>query len=124
MPTSAEWDELRSLLQAWRGGELSRDISAGSRSAKAASGQRRELRLEELVSVASLLQSEPADVFARALAGSGTLAAVIREQLNDGSRRLGLDPARTRLSLEDEDAIQFGGVGLPSRGLHELPCKK
>ncbi|MGV8941608.1 MAG: DUF1631 family protein [Lysobacter sp.] len=109
MPTSAEWHELRSLLHAWREGELGSE-AAGSRSAKAASGPRRELRLEELVSVASMLQSEPADVFARALAGSGTLAGVIREQLNDGSRRLGLDPEHTRLSLEDEDAIDLVGL--------------
>lgn len=110
MPTSAELGELRSLLHAWREGGLGNEAATGARSTKAASGQRRELRLEELVSVASLLQSEPADVFARALAGSGTLAGVIREQLNDGSRRLGLDPERTRLSVEDEDAIDLVGL--------------
>ncbi|HUH91233.1 MAG TPA: DUF1631 family protein [Lysobacter sp.] len=110
VPTSAELGELRSLLHAWREGGLGNEAATGSRSIKAAPGQRRELRLEELVSVASLLQSEPADVFARALAGSGTLAGVIREQLNDGSRRLGLDPEHTRLSLEDEDAIDLVGL--------------
>lgn len=110
LPTSAELGELRNLLHAWREGGLGNEAAIGSRSARVASGQRRELRLEELVSVASLLQSEPADVFARALAGSGTLAGVIREQLNDGSRRLGLDPQHTRLSVEDEDAIDLVGL--------------
>lgn len=110
-PTPAELSELRSMLHAWRGGR--RDGAAAPQPegpAAVGPGGRRELRLDELVNVASLMQAEPADVFARALAGSGGLAAVIREQLNTGSRRLGLDPERIHFSEEDEDAIDLVGL--------------
>lgn len=79
----------------------------GYSSAPRATRPRRELRIEELVSVASLLQSEPTDTFARALAGSGSLANVIRDHLNFGSRRLGLDPDQVHFSTEEEDAIDL-----------------
>ena len=103
-PTSAELGELRQLLHAWRQGEIDRRDHAGD---AAAASRARELRMEEVFSVASLLQAEPPDVFARALAGAGSLAEVIREQLNDGSRRLGLDPEKVRLSVYGEDAIDL-----------------
>lgn len=80
---------------------------AGYSSAPFTPTPRRELRIEELVSVASLLQSEPTDTFVRALAGSGSLANVIRAHLNFGSRRLGLDPDQTHFSTEEEDAIDL-----------------
>lgn len=105
-PTSAELGELRQLLHAWRQGEIDRRDHSDEASAGPAS-HARELRMEEVFSVASLLQAEPPDVFARALAGAGSLAEVIREQLNDGSRRLGLDPEKVRLSLYGEDAIDL-----------------
>ena len=106
VPNAGELGELRQLLRAWREGEIERrDREPGDQAH--ASGKARELRLEEVFSVASLLQAEPPDVFARALAGSGSLAEVIREQLNDGSRRLGLDPERVRLSLHEQDAIDL-----------------
>ena len=104
-PTSAELGELRQLLHAWREGEIERRRNSPERDDDAAAA--RELRMEEVFSVASLLQAEPPDVFARALAGAGSLAEVIREQLNDGSRRLGLDPEKVRLSLHGEDAIDL-----------------
>jgi hypothetical protein len=61
---------------------------------------RRDLRTEEVVSVASLLQSEPTDAFARALAGNGQLAPSIRERLGEGARRLGLSPDHTTIGLD------------------------
>ncbi|KGM56675.1 hypothetical protein N799_02890 [Lysobacter arseniciresistens ZS79] len=104
-PTSAELGELRQMLHAWRDGRMAQSTPA-SPSADIG-GARRELRVDEVVSVASLLQGEPSDVFARALAGSGRLASAIRDQINDGSRRLGLDPERTRFSSDEEDAIDL-----------------
>lgn len=80
---------------------------SGHSSTQRSSRPRRELRIEELISVASLLQSEPTDAFARALAGSGSLANVIRDHLNFGSRRLGLDPDQVHFSTEEEDAIDL-----------------
>ena len=111
--TPAELGELRSMLHAWREGSLQ---SAADRDPLAAEAPqavapppaaRRQLRVDEVVSVASLLQGEAADVFARALAGSGRLAGTIRDQLNDGSRRLGLDPEKISFSVQEEDAIDL-----------------
>ncbi|QOY62296.1 DUF1631 family protein [Lysobacter sp. H21R4] len=109
-PTPAELDELRTMLHAWREGR--RDEAPAPRAGTSTGGTpgRRELRLDELVNVASLMQAEPADVFARALAGTGTLAGAIRDQLNTGSRRLGLDPEQISFSAEDEDAIDLVGL--------------
>ena len=109
-PTPAELHELRSMLHAWRGGRG--ELGAPSRQPAPAAlpGGRRELRLDELVNVATMMQAEPADVFARALAGSGSLAAAIRDQLNSGSRRMGMDPEQISFSLEDEDAIDLVGM--------------
>ena len=126
--------ELRSMLHAWREGLLKPGTASPGAARPGADGgqsagqrpmrQRRELRIEELVSVASLLQAEPTDAFARALAGSGRLAEAIREHLNFGSRRLGLDPDQVSFSTEEEDAIDliallfdslFHGNHLPDR---------
>lgn len=109
-PTPAELSELRSMLHAWREGRRGEAAAPMSGGSPAESGGRRQLRLDELVNVASLMQAEPADVFVRALAGSGSLAGAIREQLNTGSRRLGLDPEQISLSAEDEDAIDLVGL--------------
>lgn len=68
---------------------------------------RRDLRVAEVVSVASLLQSEPPEAYARALAGEARLADAIRSELSDGARRLGLDPQRTRLGESEQDAIDL-----------------
>ena len=105
-PTSAELSELRSMLHAWRDGRLKGE-AADAETGPPSSPPRRQLRVEEVVSVASLLQGEPSDVFARALADSGRLATAIRDQLNDGSRRLGLNPEQITFSVEEEDAIDL-----------------
>ena len=105
-PSSAELGELRQMLHAWRDGRMAPTTPATGAPVQQP-GSRRELRVDEVVSVASLLQGEPSDVFARALAGSGRLATAIRDQLNDGSRRLGLDPEHIRFSGDEEDAIDL-----------------
>lgn len=136
-PAHGSLSELRDMLHAWRDGLLkeqaamaSPDASSDHRPGNGGSGghgggsfggyggsgsgrsgrpmqARRELRTDELVSVASLLQSEPTDTFARALAGSGRLATAIRDHLNFGSRRLGLDPELLSFSTDEEDAIDL-----------------
>ncbi|WP_279633051.1 DUF1631 family protein [Marilutibacter alkalisoli] len=60
-----------------------------------------------MLSVVSLLQSEPPDAFARALAGPGRLGSAIRDHLSEGARRIGVDPEQTRFSDEEEDAIDL-----------------
>lgn len=104
---SAEFSALRGLLRAWRDGEAGGAVLGAAHAPHRPMPPRRELRVEEVVSVASLLQSEPTEAFARALAGPGRLANVIRDQLNDGSRRLGLNPDQISLSVDEEDAIDL-----------------
>ncbi|MFC3813695.1 DUF1631 family protein [Lysobacter sp. GCM10012299] len=105
---ASELAELRSQLHAWRE-SLPKDEAAAALGAAAArsNGPRREMRVDEIISVASLLQAEPPDAFARALAVSGRLGETIRDHLQDGARRLGLDPAQACFSSEEEDAIDL-----------------
>ena len=102
---ASELAELRGQLHAWRE-SVPRAGNGGSASARTM-GPRREMRVDELVSVASLLQAEPPDAFARALAVSGRLGETIRDHLQDGARRLGLDPDQACFSPEEEDAIDL-----------------
>ncbi|GAB2511055.1 hypothetical protein GCM10027188_12340 [Lysobacter humi (ex Lee et al. 2017)] len=75
--------------------------------AAAGPGTLREFDSREVTSIASVLQAEPPDVFARALASSGKLSDAIRGYLAEGARRLGLHPEYTALSPDDEDAIDM-----------------
>ena len=102
--TAAEVAHLRAQLHAWR---AHHPPHADPRDGF----PRRELRTEEVVSVASLLQPESPDVFVRALAGEGgKLSEAIRIRLTDGARRLGHTPEQTRLSGEQDDAIDLVGL--------------
>ena len=106
-----ELADLRSLLQTWREGLQQQGIGPARPAAKApaatASTATREMRIDEMLSVASMMQHEPPDAFARALAGSGRLADTIRDHLTDGARRIGLNPDQTRFSAQEEDAIDL-----------------
>ena len=103
---AAQFAQLRSELQSWR------QQSPGYAQQSALNAlPRRELRTEEVVSVVSLLQPESPDVFVRALSGQpGQLAYTIREQLIDGARRLGHGPDYTRMSADQDDAIDLVGM--------------
>ncbi len=118
----ADLSDLRSMLRMWRQGSLAGG-GAAAPSSQGASGAapsrpqpardrglsnpRRELRIDEMLSVVSLLQPEPSDTFARALAGPGRLGEAIRDHLSDGARRIGVDPEQTRFSADEEDAIDL-----------------
>ena len=106
-----ELADLRTLLQTWREGLQQQGIGPARPAAKAASpspgAAMREMRIDEMLSVASMMQHEPPDAFARALAGSGRLADTIRDHLTDGARRIGLNPDQTRFSAQEEDAIDL-----------------
>jgi hypothetical protein len=102
--TAAEIAQLRAQLHAWR---THHPQHADPRDAF----PRRELLTEEVVGVASLLQPDSPDVFVRALAGEGgKLSDAIRIRLQDGARRLGHTPEQTRLSAEQDDAIDLVGL--------------
>lgn len=118
-----EWRDLREMLHEWRRQRNGAGEATATPAAGASAGRvRRELGIEELLTVASLLQSEPTDTFARALAGNGRLAGVIRDQLHFGSRRLGLDPDKTRFSSEEDDAIDLVALVFDSLfQSHRLP---
>lgn len=73
----------------------------------AGTGPVRQFHPRELVSIASVLQSEPPDYFARALATTGRLGDAIRDHLADGARRMGMNPEQTALAVEDEDSIDM-----------------
>lgn len=105
---AAELAELRAQLHAWRDGLLSSAVKPGAgASSRASLGPRRELRVDEVMGVASLLQPESTDAFARALSVSGRLGDTIRDHLYDGARRLGLNPEQTCFSAEEDDAIDL-----------------
>jgi hypothetical protein len=112
----ADMADLRSLLRMWREGALSGGTAQQPHGAPQSQSQpqherglnpRRELRIDEMLSVVSMLQPEPSDTFARALAGPGRLGEAIRDHLCDGARRIGVDPSQTRFSAEEEDAIDL-----------------
>lgn len=104
---AAELAELRTQLHAWREGLVKTGGLPPGHQPQRTMAQRRELRVDEVVGMASLLQPEPPDAFARALAVSGRLGETIRDQLYDGARRLGFNPDQTCFSPEEDDAIDL-----------------
>lgn len=106
--TSDELAGLRVQLHAWRNDSQPHGEVASERGTPPQrTPQRRDLRVAEVVSIASLLQAESPDVYARALATSGRLSDAIRDHLTEGARRLGLSPDETRFSVGEEDAIDL-----------------
>lgn len=124
---SVTLEELRGLLHAWREGAIRPELFAAPHAPQRMLQGRRDLRVEEVVSVASLLQSEPTDAFARALAGNGELGKTIRERLGEGARRLGLSPDHTTIGRDSEDAIDLVAMVFESlfatQDLHER-CRR
>ena len=105
--TSEELAGLRMQLHAWRNDSLPSEGTGERGMPQRRTPQRRDLRVSEVVSIASLLQAESPDVYARALATSGRLSDAIRNHLTEGARRLGLNPDETRFSVGEEDAIDL-----------------
>lgn len=105
--TSDELAGLRAQLHAWRNDALHGEVVSGRGMPQRRIPPRRDLRVTEVVSIASLLQAESSDVYARALATSGRLAEAVRDHLTEGARRLGLSPDQTCFSVDEEDAIDL-----------------
>jgi hypothetical protein len=112
--TSAEarvqHQRLRDMLHQWREGMLGDQTVPSEHAPDRRLAERRELRVQEVVSVASLLQRDNVRQFESALAGKCGLNEAIREELLEGARRLGLDPDSTRLDQQQEDAIDLTGL--------------
>lgn len=102
--------KLRGKLRSWREGLLHEGGVPAESTPERRLPPRRELATAEVVSVASLVQGDPPEPYVRALAGAGSLADAIREQLTEGARRLGLDPDQTSLGPAEEDAIDLVGL--------------
>jgi hypothetical protein len=102
--------QLRDMLHLWREGMLGEQSIPSEHAPERRLAERRELRIQEVVSVASLLQRDGARNFEAALAGKCDLHDAIREELVEGARRLGLDPDRTCLDQHQEDAIDLTGM--------------
>lgn len=105
-----EHQRLRDMLHLWREGMLGDQTVPSEHAPDRRLAERRELRVQELVSVASLLQRDNVRQFEAALAGKCGLHEAIREELLEGARRLGLDPDSTRLDQQQEDAIDLTGL--------------
>ncbi|HVR81510.1 MAG TPA: DUF1631 family protein [Luteimonas sp.] len=116
-----EHQRLRDMLHTWREGALA-DLSVASEHQPGPRlAERRELRVQELVSVASLLQRDGTQKLQSALADQRGLNHAIRADLLEGARRLGLDPDSTRLGEHEEDAIDLVGLMFESLlGSHAL----
>lgn len=103
-------DIVREQLRTWR--IRTAHGAAGWTSADAGAPAGHILGTEDMLSVATMLQGDDPTPFTRALAGDDKrpLAGVIREELLDGVRQLGFDPADTRFSVDEEDAIDLIGI--------------
>ncbi|MCC8364058.1 DUF1631 domain-containing protein [Lysobacter sp. A6] len=102
--------ELRKMLHDWREGTIPARPVPADRAPGPHTAPRRALRAAEVISVTSLLQRDGPEPYARALAGAGSLADAIREQLTEGARRLGLDPDQTEIGGSENDAIDLVGL--------------
>jgi hypothetical protein len=102
--------QLRDMLRLWREGTLGGHALASEHAPDRRVADRRELRVQEVASVAALLQRDGVRNFEAALAGKCALHEAIREELLEGARRLGLDPDRTCLDAQQEDAIDLTGL--------------
>lgn len=105
--TSSELDGLREQLHAWRNDVPRDEVVTRHGMPQRRLAPRRELQVQEVLTIASLLQAESPDVYARALGTSGRLAESIRSHLTEGARRLGLTPDETCFSVGEEDAIDL-----------------
>ena len=112
-------DLVREHLHAWRarGGHVTTaesPLAADARGRQAVDAVRdgEVLGTSELLSVATLLQGEDAEPYARALAGEGErqLADVLRHRILSSLREIGFDPAKTHFSTDEEDAIDLVGI--------------
>ncbi|MGH8076637.1 MAG: DUF1631 family protein [Lysobacter sp.] len=105
--SSTELAGLREQLHAWRNDVPRDEVVSKHGVPQRRLAPRRELQVKEVLTIASLLQAESPDVYARALATSGRLAEAIRSHLTEGARRLGLTPDQTCFSVDEEDAIDL-----------------
>lgn len=113
-------DLVRDQLRAWR--ERNRasaqdslqplDPTRGLAASEPAPGATHVLGTAELLNLASLLQGDDPEPFEKVLAGEDgrPLAEVIRHALLSGVRQIGFDPANTRFSSDEEDAIDLIGI--------------
>ena len=107
-------DVVREQLRNWRERQAQATEHAARQAAEHAQADiaNHVLGTEDLLNIARLLQGDDPTPFVRALAGDGKyqLAMALREEILGGIRQLGLDPAETAFSNDEEDAIDLIGI--------------
>ena len=98
------FDALCELLHSWR-------PQGGASVAGATGGNRRALQLNEMMSVLSLLQnSVPASVHEAMGNAEASLAQLMKREMLQGARQIGVSPDHVNMSTEHEDAVDLVGM--------------
>lgn len=111
-------DVVREQLRTWRArlAEASEQAEQQAAIHAQADAANRVLGMQDMLNVARMLQGDDPTPFVRALAdgsagdGQYPLTLALREQIQSGLRQLGLDPAETSFSNDEEDAIDLVGI--------------
>jgi hypothetical protein len=98
------FDALCELLHSWR-------PSAGGIAGGATGGNRRALQMSEMMSVLSLLQnSVPAAVHEAMGNNEASLAQLMKREMLQSARQIGVSPDQVSMSTEHEDAVDIVGM--------------
>ncbi len=99
------FDALCDLLHSWRpqGGAT---VGGG-----ASGGNRRALQLNEMMSVLSLLQNSVPPAVHEAMGNAeASLAQLMKREMLQGARQIGVSPEQVNMSTEHEDAVDLVGM--------------
>lgn len=98
---------LREMLRALR----PQQAAVASAGATAPIGERRPLQTTEMLSVLSLMQSEvPPSVLETMQHNEASLSVLLKRDLLESARRIGLSPEHVRISPDEEDAVDLVGM--------------
>ena len=101
------FDALCELLHSWR----PQSGAGGPTIVGAPGGARRPLALNEMMSVLSLLQrSVPSSVNEAMSNAEASLAQLMKREMLQGARQIGVSPEQVNMSTEHEDAVDLVGM--------------
>jgi hypothetical protein len=100
---------LREMLRALRPQQAA--AAGAGAGPNAAYGERRPLQTTEMLSVLSLMQSEvPPSVLETMQHNEASLSVLLKRDLLESARRIGLSPEHVRISPDEEDAVDLVGM--------------
>jgi hypothetical protein len=100
------FDALCELLHSWRPQGAGGPTIIGP-----AGGQRRPLALNEMMSVLSLLQRSVPSAVSEAMSNAeASLAQLMKREMLQGARQIGVSPEQVNMSTEHEDAVDLVGM--------------